>query len=102
MKEFIELFKTEILICCFCLLAFALAVAAAVILIPPETAVIVTDTGYILERNDGIFTRNYKIFEETKTIVIIENGEYTSYKYNNWYMLDHIQGKSFWQRWTEK
>lgn len=103
-KDFIKMYKSEILRCCCRLLAIALAVAVAVILIPPETAVIVTDTGHVVEIiKGGVFgSPNYEIIEETKTIVIAEKGEYKSYKYNDWYMFDTIQGKSRWQRWTEK
>ncbi|MBQ7348170.1 MAG: hypothetical protein IJW55_09440 [Clostridia bacterium] len=103
MKELWKEYK-EIVLGCFILLVIVLAIVAGVIFAPSSTPVIVTDTGYTLEYSLGSFLipDNYEIFEESKTIVITENGEYTSYKYNDWYMFDHIQGKSIWQRWTEK
>ena len=93
----------EIILVCLVLFVIMLTITACVIFAPSSTPVIVTDTGYIIEYYPGFFLvpDNYEIFEETKTIVIIENGEYISYKYNDWYMFDNIQGKSLFQKWGE-
>lgn len=102
MKKVLEEYKEVIIIGRFFLLLIAF-ITACVIFIPYSKSVIVTDTGHVLEKRYGLFgSSNYRIFEESKTVVIIENGEYTSYKYNDWYVFDCIQGKSLWQRWTEE